>query len=68
MWSAEEQTMVDLIKLAGYGVEPEINKDYVAIHIYLPTTGGPLVYKADTEYEAIRKAFNSWNRYHNGKN
>jgi hypothetical protein len=62
-WSKEEQTMVDLMKLAGYGVVPEINREYTRI-VLIPHPPQTAVYKftADTEYEAIRKAFSFWNK------
>jgi hypothetical protein len=63
-WSAEEQTMVDLMKLAGYGVVPDINRDRTTIHLHLPHTGAPLLFTADTEYEAIRKCFSAWDKHH----
>jgi hypothetical protein len=57
-WSAEEQTMIDLMKLAGFGVVPNINREHTTIQLYTPdgnTT--PLVFRDDTEYGAIRKVF-----------
>lgn len=65
-WSAEEQTMVDLMQLNGFFVFIDINSDsYVAKlykpnHTSLPTS---LPFKADTEYEALRKAFNYWAKH-----
>ena len=56
-WSAEEQTMIDMMKLAGYGVGEDINREYTIIHLYTPDNDRPLLFRADTEYEAIRKAF-----------
>ena len=59
-WSAEEQTMIDLMELAGYGIGADINRDYTVIHLILPHTKAPLLFRADTEYEALRKAFKYW--------
>ena len=59
-WSAEEQTMVDLMDLAGYVINADINKEYTIIHLYTPDNSQPLLFRADTEYEAIRKAFKFW--------
>lgn len=57
-WSAEEQTMVDMMLLAGYGVVPVINREFTTIQLYTPDGNDrPLVFRADTEYEAIRKVF-----------
>ena len=62
-WSAEEQTMVDLMALNGWAVEADINEDYTRINL-IPNPPIPTSYQftADTEYEAIRKAFNFWNK------
>jgi hypothetical protein len=62
-WSAEEQTMVDLMELAGCEVVPDINREYATIHVHLPYIGTSLSFKDDTEYGAIRKAFNSWSNH-----
>ena len=61
-WSAEEQTMIDLMELRGFGVIPNINRDHTTIQLYTPDNGAqaPLVFRADTEYEAIRKVFKFW--------
>lgn len=59
-WSAEEQTMIDVIKMSGGNVGADINKEYTIIHLYTPDNDHPLLFRADTEYEAIRKAFNYW--------
>ena len=56
-WSAEEQTMIDLMELAGFGVVPHINQEYTTIQLYTPNNTTPLVFKDDTEYGAIRKVF-----------
>ena len=57
-WSAEEQTMIDLMKIKGYGVVPDINRDYTIIQLYTPDGNDrPLMLRDDTEYGAIRKAF-----------
>ena len=61
-WSAEEQTMVDLIELSGYGVLTTAHKDYSVVQIFEPKTNRPVTFRADTEYEAIRKAFNTWSK------
>ena len=59
--------MIDLMNITGCEIVSDINREYATIHVHLPYIGSSLMYKADTEYEALRKAFNSWNRYHNGK-
>ena len=57
-WSAEEQTMIDLMKLAGFGVVPVINRDFTIINLYTPDGNTqPLLFRDDTEYGAIRKVF-----------
>jgi hypothetical protein len=57
-WSDEEQTMVDLMKLAGFGVVPIINREFTVINLYTPDGNTqPLLFRADTEYEAVRKVF-----------
>ena len=61
-WSAEEQTMVDLMELNGYAVNADINKEYTRISVYAPNKL-PFDFMADTEYEAIRKAFNYWSKH-----
>jgi flagellar hook assembly protein FlgD len=63
-WSAEEQTMVDLMELGGYRVSADINKESTTIQIY--SSIGLLVRTVkDTEYEAIRTAFANWNKVKN---
>ena len=63
-WSAEEQTMIDLMELGGYSVNADINKESTTIQIYSPV--GLLVRTVkDTEYEAIRIAFANWNKVKN---
>ena len=66
-WSDEEQTMVALMELNGHGVVPIIYREYTEIHLHLPHTGAPLLFRADTEHEAIRKAFSAWSE-RNAKN
>ena len=61
-WSAEEQTMVDLMVLSGFGVNADINREYSAITLVPKGVSRHIVFRADTEYEAIRKAFNHWNK------
>ena len=57
-WSDEEQTMIDLMKLAGFGVVPNINREHTTIQLYTPDGNTqPLLFRADTEYEAVRKVF-----------
>jgi hypothetical protein len=63
-WSAEEQTMVDLMELAGYRVSADINKEYTVVHLDLTHIRKSLSFKADTEYEAIRKCFTTWSEHH----
>ena len=61
-WSAEEQTMIDVIKLSGCGVMPDIDRKSTTITLHYPDANRPLTFVADTEYEAIRKAFNFWSK------
>jgi hypothetical protein len=61
MWSAEEQTMVDLIELNGFTVGVLTEKDCAVACLFSPKTPDRM-FKADTEYEAIRKAFNFWSK------
>ena len=56
-WSAEEQTMIDLMEIKGFGVVPDINKDYTIIQLYTPKNTHPLMFRDDTEHGAIRKVF-----------
>jgi hypothetical protein len=56
-WSAEEQTMIDMLELRGFGVGADINREYTIIHLYTPNNSQPLLFRDDTEYGAIRKAF-----------
>jgi hypothetical protein len=65
MWSAEEQTMVDLIELNGYDVLTVAHTDYHITQLFEPNSSRPITFRADTEYEAIRKAFTYWTK-HNG--
>ena len=62
-WSAEEQTMIDLMQLNGHGIEVISNKHYTDI-IVVPSGHR---FRADTTYEAIRKTFTYWAK-HNDKN
>jgi hypothetical protein len=61
-WSAEEQTMIDVMKLSGCGVMPDINREYTTIQVFAPD-GGEIRVTKDTEYEAIRVAFAKWNEF-----
>ena len=61
-WSDEEQTMIDLMKLAGFGVVPIINREFTTIQVFTPD-GGEIRVTKDTEYEAIRVAFAKWNKF-----
>jgi hypothetical protein len=62
-WSAEEQTMIDLMNIAGCEVVSDINKEYTTIHVHLPYIKSSLSFKDCTEYGAIRKAFNAWSAH-----
>ena len=59
-WSAEEQTMIDLMKLNGYSVGADISREYTVIHLLPPMTTRAIMFRDDTEYGAIRKAFKHW--------
>lgn len=61
-WSAEEQTMVDLMKLNGWLVGAVIEKERTDVAMF-HSTKGHFNFKADTTYEAIRKAFNYWTKH-----
>ena len=57
-WSDEEQTMIDMMVLRGYGVVPIINREFTVINLYTPDGNTrPLLFRDDTEYGAIRKVF-----------
>ena len=56
-WSSEEQTMIDLMELKGFGVVPIINREFTVINLYTPDNSQPLLFRDDTEYGAIRKVF-----------
>ena len=57
-WSAEEQTMIDMMVMKGYGVVPIINREFTVINLYTPDGNTqPLLFRDDTEYGAIRKVF-----------
>lgn len=56
-WSVEEQTMIDLMEIKGFGVGTDINREYTIIQLYTPDNDRPLLFRDDTEYGAIRKAF-----------
>lgn len=56
-WSAEEQTMIDLIEIKGCAIVPKIAEEYTVIQLYFPDNDTPLLFRDDTEYGAIRKVF-----------
>ena len=60
-WSAEEQTMIDLMELNGCRVWASIDKEYTAVALVRPKANDK-IFTADTPYEALRKAFNSWSK------
>jgi hypothetical protein len=63
-WSAEEQTMVDLMVLNGYAVNADITEEYTRINLIPhPPLTSSYQFTADTAYEAIRKAFNYWTKH-----
>jgi len=62
-WSAEEQTMIDVMELNGYGVGTDTNMDYHIVQLFEPKTNRPVTFRADTTYEALRKAFNYWTKH-----
>lgn len=62
-WSAEEQTMVDLMGLSGFDVEADINKEYTDVYLRPTNTAVGNRFRADTEYEALRKAFTYWTKH-----
>ena len=63
MWSAEEQTMVDLMELNGYSVLTNTHMDYHIVQLIDSKTKRPVTFRADTKYEAIRKAFTYWTKH-----
>lgn len=62
-WSAEEQTMVDLMQLNGYGVRADAFMDYYVFQLFGPETNSPITFRGDTTHEVVRKAFNYWTRH-----
>ena len=60
-WSVEEQTMIDLMGLTGCSVGADINKEYTDINFYERGVH-TMRFRADTEYEAIRKCFAHWEK------
>jgi len=63
-WSNEEQAMVDLMSLNGYAVHADINREYTRINLQPnPPQTSSYQFTADTEHEAIRKAFNFWTKH-----
>jgi hypothetical protein len=60
-WSAEEQTMIDMMKLNGWMIGADIEEECTSVALF-HTDKGHFVFKADTEYEAIRKAFKYWSK------
>ena len=61
-WSAEEQTMIDLMALNGFFIFIDSTSDFYVPKLYKPNHTS-LPFKADTEYEALRKAFNYWAKH-----
>ena len=57
--------MIDLMELNGWLVGADIEKERTDV-VMFHSTKGHFNFKADTAYEAIRKAFNYWTK-HNGK-
>ena len=53
--------MVDLMELSGYRVWASIDKEYTAVALVRPKANDKM-FTADTPYEALRKAFNSWSK------
>lgn len=60
-WNAEEQTMIDLMKLNDWMIGSAIEEKFTSVAIWHKDKGH-FGFKADTEYEAIRKAFNFWTK------
>jgi hypothetical protein len=58
-WSAEEQTMIDMMKLNGWMVGADIEKERTEVKIF-HSDKGHFAFRADTPYEAVRKAFTFW--------
>lgn len=61
-WSAEEQTMIDVMKLNDWMFGADIEKEYTDIAIWHEDKGR-FVFRADTEYGALRKCFNFWSKH-----
>jgi hypothetical protein len=59
-WSAEEQTMIDLILLNGCKLDIDITQEYCRIALHHPEYEHPLYFNSDTEYESVRKCFKFW--------
>jgi hypothetical protein len=68
-WNAEQQAMIDLMEIKGFGIVPDINEEYTLIKVYTPDGNiVPLMFKDDTEYGALRKVFifvcgDKWSKY-----
>jgi hypothetical protein len=61
-WSAEEQTMIDLMDLNGWAVSASIDKERTDVVLF-HSTKNYFTFRADTAYEALRKAFNYWAKH-----
>ena len=62
-WSAEEQTMIDLMELGGCALHFSQDKyDAYSVQVWPKISLHSFNATADTEYEAIRKAFNIWSK------
>jgi hypothetical protein len=55
--------MVDLMELNGYSVLTNTHMDYHIVQLIDPKTKRPVTFRADTKYEAIRKAFTYWTKH-----
>lgn len=63
-WSVEEQTMIDLMELSGFRIGADINREYTDVYIHPTGSAIGNRFRADTEYEAIRKCFAYWEKNH----
>jgi hypothetical protein len=55
--------MIDLMELNGYSVLTNTHMDYHIVQLVDSKTKRPVTFRADTEHEAIRKAFNYWTKH-----
>lgn len=55
--------MIDLMELSGFTVGADIEREYTDFYLQKPNSTFGNRFRADTAYEAIRKAFNYWTKH-----